>query len=123
MDMETPTERNCVPIGRHYAGPLNLDLDKLLAGRLLIQGTSGAGKSATLRRIIEEAFEYMTTVTDSTSFSSPATCPRPAGNREGRFAKCPSGTTPGLLKNWPISHECLPMMPPSRTSESISIAS
>jgi len=62
MDMETPPERNCVPIGRHYAGPLNLDLDKLLAGRLLIQGTSGAGKSATLRRIIEEAFEYMTTV-------------------------------------------------------------
>ena len=62
MDIETPNERNCVPIGRHYAGPLNLDLDKLLAGRLLIQGTSGAGKSATLRRIIEEAFEYMTTI-------------------------------------------------------------
>ena len=62
MDMETPPERNCVPIGRHYTGPLNVDLDKLLAGRLLIQGTSGAGKSATLRRIIEEAFEYMTTV-------------------------------------------------------------
>ncbi|MFW2448758.1 helicase HerA domain-containing protein [Qipengyuania profunda] len=61
--METPSHNaNRVPIGRHYAGTLELDLDRLLAGRLLIQGTSGAGKSATLRRIIEEAFEFMTTV-------------------------------------------------------------
>ena len=62
MDCASPSPRNTVPIGRQHHGPLELDLDKLLAGRLLIQGSSGAGKSATLRRIIEEAFEYITTV-------------------------------------------------------------
>ena len=41
---------------------LYLDLERLLAGRLLIQGSSGAGKSTTLRRIVEEAFEYVTTM-------------------------------------------------------------
>ena len=35
-------------------------LRQRLAGRLLIQGSSGAGKSRTLRRIIEEAFDYTT---------------------------------------------------------------
>lgn len=35
--------------------PLFADLAELIAGRLLIQGSSGAGKSATLRRIIEQA--------------------------------------------------------------------
>lgn len=39
---------------------VSLDLDRLLAGRLLVQGSSGAGKSRTLRRIVEEAFEYLT---------------------------------------------------------------
>lgn len=52
--------RNIVPIGRTVHGPLELDLDRLLAGRLLIQGSSGAGKSRTLRKIIEESFEYLT---------------------------------------------------------------
>lgn len=51
---------NRVPLGRHSNGPLELDLDRLLAGRLLIQGSSGAGKSRTLRRIVEEAFDYVT---------------------------------------------------------------
>lgn len=51
---------NRVPLGHHSTGPLHLDLDRLLAGRLLIQGSSGAGKSRTLRRIIEEAFDYTT---------------------------------------------------------------
>lgn len=51
---------NRVPLGRHSTGALSLDLDRLLAGRLLIQGSSGAGKSRTLRRIIEEAFDYTT---------------------------------------------------------------
>lgn len=35
-------------------GPLGISLAKLLAGRLLIQGTSGAGKSWTLRRLLEQ---------------------------------------------------------------------
>jgi len=52
--------RNSIPIGRTCQGELELDLDRLMAGRLLIQGSSGAGKSRTLRRIIEEAFEYAT---------------------------------------------------------------
>ncbi|MGZ9050160.1 MAG: helicase HerA domain-containing protein [Allosphingosinicella sp.] len=37
-----------------------LDLDRLMAGRLLLQGSSGAGKSQTLRKIVEEAFDYVT---------------------------------------------------------------
>ncbi|CAM5277994.1 hypothetical protein ATER59S_00351 [Aquamicrobium terrae] len=35
-------------------GAIRLDLEKLLDGRLLVQGTSGAGKSWTLRRILEQ---------------------------------------------------------------------
>lgn len=46
----------------HGGSTLYLDLERLLAGRLLIQGSSGAGKSTTLRRIVEEAFEYVTTM-------------------------------------------------------------
>ena len=53
---------NRVPLGHHSTGTLSLDLDRLLAGRLLIQGSSGAGKSRTLRRIIEEAFDFTTVV-------------------------------------------------------------
>jgi hypothetical protein len=53
---------NAVPIGRHSRGPLHLDLDRLLAGRMLVQGGSGAGKSRTLRRIVEEAFDYVQTI-------------------------------------------------------------
>ena len=51
----------CLEVGQFTSGqPMLLDLEKLLAGRLLIQGSSGAGKSRTLRRIVEEAFEYVT---------------------------------------------------------------
>ncbi|MGZ3272425.1 MAG: helicase HerA domain-containing protein [Caulobacteraceae bacterium] len=42
------------------SSPLYLDLQKVLAGRLLVQGSSGAGKSTLLRRIVEEAFDYLT---------------------------------------------------------------
>jgi hypothetical protein len=35
-------------------GMIRLDLEQLLDGRLLVQGTSGAGKSWTLRRILEQ---------------------------------------------------------------------
>lgn len=51
-----------VPIGKHSRGALMLNLERLLAGRLLIQGSSGAGKSRTLRKIIEEAFDFTTIV-------------------------------------------------------------
>lgn len=51
---------NRVPIGHTSGLVINLDLDKLMAGRLLIQGSSGAGKSFTLRKIVEEAFDYLT---------------------------------------------------------------
>jgi hypothetical protein len=36
--------------------PIGLSLPKLIAGRLLIQGNSGAGKSMLLRRLFEQAF-------------------------------------------------------------------
>ncbi|PNU06073.1 ATP-binding protein [Novosphingobium guangzhouense] len=51
-----------VPLGHCSTGTLELDLGKLMSGRCLIQGSSGAGKSQTLRRIIEEAFDYLTTI-------------------------------------------------------------
>lgn len=54
--------RTAVPIGRHSSGSLDLDLDRLLAGRMLLQGGSGAGKSRTMRRIVEEAFDYVQTM-------------------------------------------------------------
>ncbi len=49
-----------IPLGETGCGTLPLDLNRLLAGRCLIQGSSGAGKSATLRHIIEEAHDYLT---------------------------------------------------------------
>lgn len=49
-----------VPIGKTGKGELEINLNRVLAGRLLIQGSSGAGKSQTLRKIIEEAFDYLT---------------------------------------------------------------
>ncbi|RYM10677.1 ATP-binding protein [Sphingobium cupriresistens] len=51
-----------VPLGHGSTGPLELNLGRLMSGRCLIQGSSGAGKSQTLRRIIEEAFDYLTTI-------------------------------------------------------------
>ncbi len=48
-----------VVLGNTAEGELHLDLDRLLAGRLLIQGSSGAGKSATLRHLVEEAHDYL----------------------------------------------------------------
>ncbi|QDK35876.1 helicase HerA domain-containing protein [Sphingomonas sp. IC081] len=54
--------RCAVPIGQTSYGPLELDLDRVLAGRMLVQGGSGAGKSQTMRRIVEEAFDYVQTM-------------------------------------------------------------
>ncbi len=51
-----------VPLGETAEGTLYLDLAKLLAGRCLIQGSSGAGKSATLRHLVEEGHDYLTTI-------------------------------------------------------------
>lgn len=48
-----------IVLGDTAGGELHLDLDRLLAGRLLIQGSSGAGKSATLRHLVEEAHDYL----------------------------------------------------------------
>ena len=36
--------------------PAKLDLQKLIAGRMIIQGISGAGKSWTLRKLLEESY-------------------------------------------------------------------
>ena len=51
-----------IPLGETVHGTLHLDLNRLLAGRCLIQGSSGAGKSATLRHLVEEAHDYTTTM-------------------------------------------------------------
>ena len=37
-------------------GPIGVDLARLIDGRLLIQGASGAGKSWTLRRLLEQSY-------------------------------------------------------------------
>ncbi len=51
-----------IPLGETGRGTLHLDLNRLLAGRCLIQGSSGAGKSMTLRHLVEEAHDYLTTM-------------------------------------------------------------
>ena len=51
-----------IPLGDSDKGTIHLDLNRLLAGRCLIQGSSGAGKSATLRHIVEEAHDFLTTI-------------------------------------------------------------
>jgi hypothetical protein len=48
-----------LPIGVAGGVEICIDLERLIAGRLLVQGSSGAGKSQTLRRLVEEAFEYV----------------------------------------------------------------
>lgn len=47
---------NAIEIGRadDTGNPVDLDLVRLIEGRLLIQGLSGAGKSWTLRRLLEQ---------------------------------------------------------------------
>lgn len=59
---EEPPRLGVITIGDADRKPFHLDLVKLLAGRLLIQGSSGAGKSATVRRVIEEAHSHVTTI-------------------------------------------------------------
>ncbi len=36
-------------------GPVRIDMEELLATRLLVQGNSGSGKSHLLRRLLEES--------------------------------------------------------------------
>jgi hypothetical protein len=48
-----------LPIGVAKGVEISIDLERLIAGRMLVQGSSGAGKSQTLRRLVEEAFEYV----------------------------------------------------------------
>ena len=44
-----------IEMGHTTAGaPANLDLEELLATRLLVQGNSGSGKSHLLRRLLEQ---------------------------------------------------------------------
>lgn len=70
-----------MPLGETDRGTLHLDLNRLLAGRCLIQGSSGAGKSATLRHLIEEAHDYLTVmvVTPASSACTARTPGRMAG--------------------------------------------
>lgn len=48
--------RSQIEIGRDSAGrPVEIDVEELLATRLLVQGNSGSGKSHLLRRLLEES--------------------------------------------------------------------
>ncbi|MDX3805046.1 MAG: DUF87 domain-containing protein [Bosea sp. (in: a-proteobacteria)] len=56
------SERSAVAIDlglSDLGGMIRLDLEKILDGRLLVQGTSGAGKSWTLRRILEQTHGHV----------------------------------------------------------------
>lgn len=59
-DLATPARpigENDIDIGRTSKGEaVGVDLSKLIDGRLLIQGNSGAGKSMLLRRLFEQSF-------------------------------------------------------------------
>jgi hypothetical protein len=49
-----------IDMGLDAAGqPAQLDLEELLASRLLVQGNSGSGKSHLLRRLLEESAEWV----------------------------------------------------------------
>src|SRR5512145_2146229 len=49
-----------IEMGSTSAGqPATLDLEELLATRLLVQGNSGSGKSHLLRRLIEQSAPYV----------------------------------------------------------------
>lgn len=50
-----------IPLGWTGTDDLGMDLEKLLAGRCLVQGSSGAGKSWLLRRIVEGAHAFVVT--------------------------------------------------------------
>lgn len=52
-----PAREADVDLGKtEFGEEIGLDLARLLDGRMLVQGTSGAGKSWTLRRLIEQTF-------------------------------------------------------------------
>lgn len=54
--MDQPDIPHLIPLGlAERMEPMDLNLKKLIAGRLLIQGTSGAGKSWAIRRILEKS--------------------------------------------------------------------
>ena len=49
-----------IEMGHTTAGaPANLDLEELLATRLLVQGNSGSGKSHLLRRLLEQSAPWV----------------------------------------------------------------
>src|SRR3546814_2006669 len=48
-----------IDMGMAGGEPAMLDLEELLATRLLVQGNSGSGKSHLLRRLIEQSAEWV----------------------------------------------------------------
>lgn len=55
-----PAANPKVVLGDEISGPpIEIDLDKLLSGRLLIQGPSGSGKSTLLRRLISQCDQFL----------------------------------------------------------------
>ena len=55
-----------IEMGHTQAGaPAALDLEELLATRLLVQGNSGSGKSHLLRRLLEQSARWVQQVVTS----------------------------------------------------------
>ena len=48
--------------GAKRATPLHVSMQRLMAGRCLVQGSSGAGKSWALRRIVEQASRFVSVI-------------------------------------------------------------
>lgn len=56
----TPHSRSgTITLGTTEAGPVNINLETLIATRMLVTASSGGGKSETLRRILEEASQHV----------------------------------------------------------------
>jgi uncharacterized protein len=51
--------KNGIEMGKSAGGPAMLDLEELLATRLLVQGNSGSGKSHLLRRLLEQSAQWV----------------------------------------------------------------
>src|SRR5580704_10317052 len=61
-----------IEIGRTATGDsAALDLEELLATRLLVQGNSGSGKSHLLRRLLEQSVAWRLPPSESASIASP----------------------------------------------------
>ena len=76
--LPVPIDPEAVSLGEtEFGAPLSINLGRLLDGRLMVQGASGAGKSWLLRRIVEQIGDRLQQIVSaswsiSTSFPVPS---------------------------------------------------